>query len=220
MLTDNGPPWNSAEIKQYFKSRGIKHKKITPLWPRANGLTERFMQNINKCIRTAIAENKNWRDQLRNMLINYRNTPHTTTGYQPSELFFNRKTRNFIPDNQQRQQTSPFYENVKANQQRENERSSKYHPKSEDITFKVGDPVIMQRDQRRSKFESNFYETNFTVVAVKGTMITVESESGKQYTRNVSFFKLRKGKDVEQKDEQPIERKRYPRRQRKPVDRY
>ena len=147
------------------------------------------------------------------MLINYRNTPHTTTGYQPSELFFNRKTRNFIPDNQQRQQTSPFYENVKVNQQHEHERSFKYHPKSEDIAFKVGDPVTMRRDQRRSKFESNFYETNFTVVAV-------ESDSGKQYTRNVSFFKLRKGKDVEQKDEQPIERKRYPRRQRKPVDRY
>ena len=60
MLTDNRPPWNSHKIKLYFKSRRIKHKKITPLWPRANGLTERFMQNINKCIRTAIIDNVNW----------------------------------------------------------------------------------------------------------------------------------------------------------------
>ena len=40
MLTDNGPPWNSTDKKLFFKVRGIKHKCITPLWPRANGLTE------------------------------------------------------------------------------------------------------------------------------------------------------------------------------------
>ena len=33
MLTDNGPPWNSTNIKLFFKARGIKHKRITPLWP-------------------------------------------------------------------------------------------------------------------------------------------------------------------------------------------
>lgn len=55
----NGPPWKSDLIKRYFKSRGIKHQRITPLWPRANGLTERFMQSIGKCIKTAIMENKN-----------------------------------------------------------------------------------------------------------------------------------------------------------------
>ena len=50
MLTDNGPPWNSTELKLFLKARGIKHKPNTSLWPRANGLTERFMQNISKCI--------------------------------------------------------------------------------------------------------------------------------------------------------------------------
>ena len=123
MITDNGPPWNSNEIKRYFKSRGIKHTKITSLWPRANGLTEHFIQNLNKCIRTSITENKNWRDQLRNMLTNYRSTPQTITGYQPSQLLLNRKVRDFIPDNQQQQRTSLFYESVKSNQQREYERS-------------------------------------------------------------------------------------------------
>ena len=36
MLTDNSPPWNSTDIKLFFKARGIKHKCITPMWPRAN----------------------------------------------------------------------------------------------------------------------------------------------------------------------------------------
>ena len=160
MITDNGPPWNSNEIKRYFKSRGIKHTKITSLWPRANGLTEHFIQNLNKCIRTSITENKNWRDQLRNMLTNYRSTPQTITGYQPSQLLLNRKVRDFIPDNQQQQRTSLFYESVKSNQQREYERSSKDHPKSQEITFIVGNEVIMKRDQYNSKFDSYFLRTS------------------------------------------------------------
>ena len=71
MLTDNGPPWNSTDIKLFFKARGIKHKRITPLWPSANGLTERFMQNINKCIRTSITSKTNWKENLQLMLMNH-----------------------------------------------------------------------------------------------------------------------------------------------------
>ena len=89
MLTDNGPPWKSDAIKQYFKSLGIKHKKITPLWPRANGLTERFMQSINKTVRTAVIEKRSWKDALQNMLLMYHTTPHSTTKITPAKLFFN-----------------------------------------------------------------------------------------------------------------------------------
>ena len=31
--TDNGPPFNGEEWKLYLKQKGIKHRKITPLWP-------------------------------------------------------------------------------------------------------------------------------------------------------------------------------------------
>ena len=31
--TDNGPPFNSSEFKTYMSNMGIKHRKITPLWP-------------------------------------------------------------------------------------------------------------------------------------------------------------------------------------------
>ena len=83
-------PWNSTDIKLFFKARGLKHKRITPLWPRANSLTERFMQNINKCIRTSITSKINWKENLQLMLMCYHNTPHHTTVIAPSILFFNR----------------------------------------------------------------------------------------------------------------------------------
>ena len=88
MLTDNGPPWNSTDMKLSFKARGIKHKRIAPLWPRPNGLTERFTQNINKYIRTSITSKTNWKENLQLLLMNYRNTSHHTTGIAPSTLFF------------------------------------------------------------------------------------------------------------------------------------
>ena len=33
---DNGPPFTSANVNNYFKSKIIYHQKITPRWPRAN----------------------------------------------------------------------------------------------------------------------------------------------------------------------------------------
>ena len=35
--TDNGPPFNSQVWKGFLKTCGIKNRKITPLWPKANG---------------------------------------------------------------------------------------------------------------------------------------------------------------------------------------
>ena len=138
MLTDNGPPWNSKDIKLFFKARGIRHKRITPLWPRANGLTERFMQNINKCIRTSITSKTNWKENLQIMLMNYRNTPHHTTVIAPSTLYFNRRTRSFIPDISAKKEKSPYYSQVKNTQENSQEKLTltNEHKTSK---FKVGD---------------------------------------------------------------------------------
>ena len=194
------------------------------MWPRANGLTERFMKNINKVIRTAIAENKNWREQLRHMLINYRTSPHAVTGITPSELFFNRKVRGYVPDAYRQQ--SPYFDKVKMNQEQQHEKAAKHYPRSKEVILKVGDKVLMMRDQKKSKFDTSFYNSEFIVVAIKDTMVTVESESGRRYARNVSFFKLLKGKGKEDTIQQkgkvkpPVkrtERKSYPKRVRKPI---
>ena len=37
VTTDNGPPFFSIQLKDYFQSRSIIHHRITLLWPRANG---------------------------------------------------------------------------------------------------------------------------------------------------------------------------------------
>ena len=48
LKTDNGPPFNSHEFKTYASITGFRHRRITPLWPQANGETERFMRTVKK----------------------------------------------------------------------------------------------------------------------------------------------------------------------------
>ena len=64
--SDNGPPFNG--------------RKVTPLWPRANGQVERFMRTIKKSVAAAKAEGKPWKTELFQLLRNYWSTPHSLTG--------------------------------------------------------------------------------------------------------------------------------------------
>ena len=58
-----------------MKENGIKHQRITPLWPQTNSEGENFMKPMEKAIRAAHIEKKNWRTELYRFLLNYRATP-------------------------------------------------------------------------------------------------------------------------------------------------
>ena len=91
LRSDNGPPFNSHEFSAFAKNLGFTHRKITPLWPKANGICERFMRNIGKVLKTSHIENKAFKQELYSFLKNYRQTPHSTTGQPPSLLMFGRQ---------------------------------------------------------------------------------------------------------------------------------
>ena len=58
--SDNGPPFNSLEFVNYMHENGIEFKSITLLWPQSNSEAENFNKPLEKTIRTAQAEGKNW----------------------------------------------------------------------------------------------------------------------------------------------------------------
>ena len=76
----------------------IKHRRVTPLWPQANGEVEIQNRALLKRIQIARAENKNWKDELNAYLLMHRTTPHSTTGLSPAEFMFNRKIRSKLPE--------------------------------------------------------------------------------------------------------------------------
>ena len=85
--------FTSDEIKVYMEEKGIKRSQITPLQLQANSEAENFMKPVTKVIWAAHAEGRDWRKDLYQFLLNYRATPHSTTGFAPSELLFNRKIK-------------------------------------------------------------------------------------------------------------------------------
>ena len=86
ITSDNGPPFQSKEFNDFMKMKGIIHHKVTPLWPQANGQVESFMKPLTKAVRTARLKGRDWRPALYQFLLNYRCTPHSTTGVSPAEL--------------------------------------------------------------------------------------------------------------------------------------
>ena len=73
LKSDNGPPFFGNEFKAYMQENGITHQKITPLWPQANSEAENFMKPLTKARR-------GWKKDLYRFMLNYRATPHCTTG--------------------------------------------------------------------------------------------------------------------------------------------
>ena len=61
--TDNGPPFNSKSFKSFSERIGFQTKKVTPLWPEANGQAEAFMKCLGKIVCTAYIENKDWKTE-------------------------------------------------------------------------------------------------------------------------------------------------------------
>ena len=51
LKTDNCPPFNSHEFKTYASISGFRHRRIIPLWPQANGETERFMRTVKSLLK-------------------------------------------------------------------------------------------------------------------------------------------------------------------------
>ena len=198
--TDNGPPFNGHEFGEFCDLFGIDHRKLTPLHPQANGQVEVFMRNINKIIKSAINGNNNWRRELNAFLRSYRSTPHTTTGVAPNDLMFQYSNASKLPmvDDRRTTEQMQLMRMAQTKNEFESKRMKHYADKrrrSIKCNMKVGDKVMY--DQKRNKRMTNKYlnrqeGTSYTVLAKKGSMVTVKEESGRKMTRDISFFTIGK----------------------------
>ena len=57
---DNGPPFNSDEVKTYLSLLDIDYISATPQWPEGNAEVESFMLPIGRAIQTTQAEGRVW----------------------------------------------------------------------------------------------------------------------------------------------------------------
>ena len=186
--TDNGPPFNSTDFSNFAKYLGFTHRKVTPLWPQANGGVERFMRTLKKVIQTAHIEGKSWKQELFRALLNYRATPHSTTGISPAEALFNRNIRTRLPEPDV---ASPDIDSEIRLNDSERKGQMKAYADSKRNTklseLQVGDSVLVKQPIT-SKLTTPYSPEPLQITQKKGTMVTARN-SRRSITRNSSFFK-------------------------------
>jgi hypothetical protein len=192
--SDNGPAFKSAEFARFCETNNIKHIKITPLYPPANGLCENSMKLINKSIRVAksltLATNKthNWQTILDLALKAYRAATHSSTGYSPNELMgYNDEIdlANYTP-------AAVINEDLlKKNDLKSKEKSKFYN----DLNKHAIESNIMENDLVlhkwliTEKYQPRFDPIPYKVIKINGNMAIVQRPLGKPLTRNISHFK-------------------------------
>ena len=192
------------------------------------------MRTLNKNLRAAHLENKNWQQELFHFLRNYRATSHSTTGVSPAELLFGRKLVIKLPELITTAPSRPSIADTdikqKVKMKAYADTKSKVHPHS----LKVGDTVLV-REQRKHKLSSPYNKIPYTITNINGTMITAANASGHSITRNCSQFKQVQipaahsmdDDSLEEEEiniptpeppEPPVEQRRYPVRQNTNID--
>jgi hypothetical protein len=189
--TDNGSPFNSHAFAKFAEDSGFKHRRVTPLWPRANSQAEAFNKPMMKSVRAACIEQKNWKKELYRFLRQYRATPHPSTGITPYLLLFKRQPKTKLPQDPGPQPETEFEKQARQKDNESKSRMKSYADKRNNAQpsgIEVGDTVIVRQDKRQDKVSPPYVPRPNVVVEKKGNMITATS-GAKNVTRNSSFFK-------------------------------
>lgn len=94
LVSDNGPPFNGEEYRDFCKSNGITCKFSPPLHPCSNGLAERAVATIKSSLKKQLYEHSRGKlhislqHQLNNFLLKYRTTPTSINEKSPAEMMF------------------------------------------------------------------------------------------------------------------------------------
>ena len=94
VVSDNGPPFQSAEYEEFLRQNGIQRILVSPYHPSSNGLAERFLQTFKYAMESSADDPaSSIQRRIQNFLLSYRSTPHATTGSSPAKLFLQRELR-------------------------------------------------------------------------------------------------------------------------------
>ena len=192
--SDRGSQFTSGIFNSYVKSRDIKHHLVTEYYPQANGLVERFNKTLLKAMRTAHAEQKNWKKEIYNFLQIYRATPHTATDVSPAELLMGRKIRTKLDIGSANQSTHA------ETLAKARKKDAEYKLKQQEYTnqkrhasvstINPGDLVLVKNIRKHNKLSPKFNPEPFTVLSKSGNQLTLRDKQGKTIRRNVTHVKL------------------------------
>lgn len=195
ILSDNGPPFQSSDFKNWCIDQGIKLVHSTPLLPRQNGMVERFMPNITRVASIAKENGKSIKEAIANLVYNYNRRPQATTGEIPMEVMLGRIISDQLPSTKLALQQN-FEEDGELDQMRirdaENKEKGKQYSdrynNAKPSSVKVGDHVVI-KNQKKSKLETNFNRREFEIITKNGEELLLQDKEGILMKRNTAHVK-------------------------------
>ena len=89
LMSDNGPQFDSTEMKSFAERYKFSHVTSSPHYPKSNGFIERMFRTVKQLMK--------YEDDTYLALLNYRATPLPWCGLSPSQLLMGRRIRTPVP---------------------------------------------------------------------------------------------------------------------------
>lgn len=94
LMSDNGPPFNSAEFRDFLKRYEIRHVTSSPRYAQANGKAENAVKTVKNLMRKATVAHTD----VYLALLDWRNTPSENFGgLSPAQRLIGRRVRTLFP---------------------------------------------------------------------------------------------------------------------------
>ena len=100
VYSDNGPEFIAKEYKDFSEEWDFNHDTSSPEYPESNGLVERTIQTVKKCMKKA----RDTKEDPEMALLILKTTP-LNNGLTPAELMFKRPIRTILPINKPTKKT-------------------------------------------------------------------------------------------------------------------
>ncbi|XP_028165312.1 uncharacterized protein K02A2.6-like [Ostrinia furnacalis] len=143
LFSDNGPPFNSAEFKNFVFEWGIHHNTSSPYVPRSNGLVE---SGVKICKRLLTKSEESGTDPYL-ALLQFRNTPRGNLP-SPAQLLMSRSLRTQLPTvtKNLKPKTVKFQEYVKTKEENKKKMKDYYDRKTRTLPeLQEGDKVYFKK---------------------------------------------------------------------------
>ena len=217
IITDNGKQFTAGEFHSFCNRNGIKHILIAAHHQSSNGQAERFVQTIKRGLKINDIEKGDAQKKLDNLLFSYRITPSCSTNKTPAELFLGRNLKSRL--DLLKPSLESFSENFINSHCRE---------------FNIGDKVLVRNYVTSDKWMKG------VVIQKCGTVVYEVKVGPRYFRRHVDqlLHDTLEGEDddsdeymefdltsIDEDIARPMvttrrQRKEYPKRNRKPVNRY
>ena len=206
--TDNSPPFQGQEFKDFVNQLGIHHRRITPFSPEANGEAERFMPRINKHVGSSSSANSKWKAHLPRFLCQFRATPHSSIHTSPFEALMGWKMNISLPDasNPTPATPDPTHTCIAHNDRVSKTKMEPYADNrghTQMSSLQSGDHVLVKQ-RKLNKLTPPFNSKPYTVVRKQGS--TVTAQCGKTLVMcNSTHFRHIKGDILADDEEEEVQ---------------